>query len=677
MQGKYRADVDGLRAVAVVPVVLFHAGVPGFGGGYVGVDVFFVISGYLITGILLRSLQARCFSLAEFYERRIRRIVPALIAMLAGSTACSIWLTFPDEFTNFGKSLFATALFYANYHFMSDTGYFAAPAEGKPLLHMWSLAVEEQFYLIFPLYVYVACRWVRSHLLQLTLAIALLSLAYSLWLVDRSPDQGFYSAPARAWELLCGALLAILVSRRPVVLHPAAANALTFFGLILIGSSVMTYSDHTTFPGAAALPPVLGAMAVLHAGNAPGNWVSRCLTVTPVRFVGLISYSMYLWHWPVLVFGKAWHIDPLSGLDRLFLLAAIFGLAVLSWRFVERPFRRGGGRQTRRMALAIGVATLSGTMLAGALFAVGNGWPGRFDARTLETLAAKDDAPRMASCQDLQPGRQPSMPLCSVGDPTAGLASFAVWGDSHAEALLPAIDASARSIGIRGVAYTPGGCPPLVGVRQTREGFQDCAKRAEVFLEYLMRHSEIRQVVLASRWTLYATGVRFLSEAGHSVQITDNDDDIDDAPISGNRQVFERGLARTLKRLETLQVTPVLVGQVPESEFRVPHALARAAHLGRAIDVGPSTEAFERRQFVVNAILSSQPGHSTLKVIRPDRALCDAVRCVAADSGRPLYRDSNHLTATQAAKLAYLFDDVLCAGDSCYSRRQDGQMSRH
>ncbi|QPF76338.1 acyltransferase [Roseateles sp. DAIF2] len=659
MSTEYRPEVDGLRAIAVLSVMLFHADIPGFTGGYVGVDIFFVISGYLITGILLRAVEARQFSIAQFYERRIRRIFPALFVVLAASTLCAGLLLFANELANFGKSLFATSLFYANYHFMHDTGYFATPAGSKPLLHMWSLAVEEQFYLLFPLYVYAAWRWFRRGLLPLTVLLSLLSFAYSLWLIERSPDQAFYSAPARAWELMVGSLLAMGLQRWPQPMRLGRSQLLAGLGLLALLLPIGLYTEATPFPAGAALPPVLGSALLIWAAATPGNAVARLLSLPPVRFTGLISYSLYLWHWPVFMFYKTYAIQAPGALETGLLLLATFALATLTWRFVERPFRRGGGARQRRQVLIAGAAAMGVGICCGALLVLGKGLPGRFDPEIGRILAVADDAPLLSSCQE--PQGHPGLRLCSAGAAEPAHASFVVWGDSHAEALLPAIDASARAAGAAGLVFVRGGCPPLLGVRQTLEGFRDCARGADAFIRYLADHPELKRVILVSRWAVYATGERFRREPGHELPITD--DQATTSSLQANLQVFERGLARSLDQLAALKREVVLVTQVPEAEYRIPAAMARARHLGRQPELAPLRDDYRERQAPVEQAFERQRDrHRDLVFIRPEQVLCVQERCTISVDGLPIYRDSNHLSASRARALAPLFDPLFAPG---------------
>ena len=332
----YRADIDGLRALAVIPVLLFHAGFPAFGGGFVGVDMFFVISGYLITSIILGDIEAGRFSLLSFYERRIRRIFPALFAVLLASTVMATLILLPDPLKDFGQSVAAATLFASNVLFWEETGYFAGPPSrsrcstpGRWRSRSSSTSSSRSSCSCWP--------EPEEPASLLTAAILLLSFAASVWAVPHAPTAAFYLAPFRAWELLLGALLAmgaLAGPRRQIV-----RDGLSLAGLALILVSVLAYSADTPFPGASALLPCLGTALLIHAGSGGPSLVGRLLSRRPIVLTGLVSYSLYLWHWPLLVFASLYALRELTAAESLGVLLLAALLATLSWRYVELPFR--------------------------------------------------------------------------------------------------------------------------------------------------------------------------------------------------------------------------------------------------------------------------------------------------------------------------------------------------
>jgi len=338
----YRADIDGLRMVAVLPVVLNHAGISGFSGGFVGVDIFFVISGYLITLILTREIEESSFSIWRFYERRARRILPALFAVLAACLVAGLWVLPPNLYEALGKSVIATLGFSSNFWFWQSAGdYFSPSVELEPLLHTWSLAVEEQFYLFFPLLLWAMAGRGRRVWIIVVWAIVLGSFCLSLWMTQAHPTANFYLVPTRAWELGAGALLALGAFGR--ARHRAIAEGAGWIGLALIGGGILLIDAHTPFPGLAALSVVLGATLIVFANSGAPVSVGRLLAWPPFVWVGLISYSLYLWHWPILVAVRSVtrDLDLPPSTAALCVLLSI-GMGWLSWRFVERPFRARG-----------------------------------------------------------------------------------------------------------------------------------------------------------------------------------------------------------------------------------------------------------------------------------------------------------------------------------------------
>ena len=377
---KYRTDIDGLRALSVLLVILFHMnGI--ISGGYVGVDVFFVISGFLISSLLIREVNAGNFSFQEFWIRRIRRILPASLACILGSLVIACVVMLPRDLVAAAQSAIASALAFANVFFWRDGGYFAGPSDAKPLLHFWSLAVEEQFYLFYPVFLFAVSRVKRVSLFQILFVCAIGSFFLSVWGVHNKPSATFFLLPTRAWELLLGGILA---AAPPIHVKQSGREFLSFAGIGMIIISSVVFSPETPFPGVAALLPCLGAVFFIKGNSSDnlticGNWLSK----KPIVFIGLISYSLYLWHWPVLAFMRYMLIE-LDFYSSLISMPLIFILATLSWRFVEQPFRHAkvsdrdlGANQSDRMPFVFGVLSIVAVcVFASTLISSNGGLPG-------------------------------------------------------------------------------------------------------------------------------------------------------------------------------------------------------------------------------------------------------------------------------------------------------------
>jgi peptidoglycan/LPS O-acetylase OafA/YrhL len=511
---RYRPEVDGLRAVAVVAVVLFHAGL-GFPGGYVGVDVFFVISGYLITSLIVKDLQHGKFTLANFWERRARRIIPALAAVVLATLIAGWFLLLPRDYAALGKSAAWQSLMVANIYFWRATlsGYFAGPSVEMPLLHTWSLAVEEQFYLIVPLVLTAVFRFPRLRTRRALLLLfgigILVSLFASIYSVAWHRVAAFYFLPNRAWELLLGAAVAIFPSAW-VIHQSAIRETVSYTGLAGILVPCFLYTGQTPFPGLGALPCCLGTAFIIWGNSrlsqdAPPTSLGKLLASQPIVFVGLISYSLYLWHWPLLAFCKYYLSgEPLATGRKIAAISIGFVLAIFSWRFIETPFRRKTlfARRKSIFSFAATIAVVSFAFGASIFFL--HGLPRRLpeSLRTVLSANPEDDFlfEKQLTADDVVAGnltpfgeRDPRQPV-----------SVVVWGDSHAMSALPAFDTVLKKIGMSGRAATCSATAPVLGYFDER--FQGQSKVAPPFNEAVASYIEknrIPNVVLIGRWVGY------------------------------------------------------------------------------------------------------------------------------------------------------------------------------
>lgn len=497
VRAKYRPDVDGLRAIAVLSVLLFHGGVAVLSGGYVGVDVFFVISGFVIATKLVEEIGEGKFSIANFYVRRIRRILPALVAVILLCCAAALVFFLPDALYDFSRSVVATAVFLSNMFFWKNSGYFETGALDRPLLHTWSLAIEEQFYIVIPIALFLFMVYARRWTFALFALAAAASLGLSIFVTDKAPTANFFVLPTRAWELLLGVLVALApwapTSNR--ILRELIAAA----GLVLIGFAVLTYTSATPFPGLAAFVPTFGTAALIYLGKeGEPSFVAKALGLRPVVAVGLISYSLYLVHWPIIVFARYALLRDLAGWEIVAAVAASFVLAYLSYRYVETPFRRPRRPVSRRRLFA-GTAVLLASLCALGLFGTWTGGARFLHPGFAQPAVAAAKGPDLWMTQRCFLENQDASAW--AGDAcvrTHGAAHNALlWGDSFAAQYIPGLIANQDRLSHNIVEYTFAGCPPILSYRSyARPGCADF--NARIFDVAARFH--VDTVVLSARW---------------------------------------------------------------------------------------------------------------------------------------------------------------------------------
>lgn len=633
---KYRGEIDGLRAVAVLPVILFHAGFGLFGGGYVGVDVFFVISGYLITTILLSELQAGSFTLVGFYERRARRILPALfVVMLATLPFAWRWLA-PGEMQKFCNSLIGVSLFASNVLFWRESGYFDSSAELKPLLHTWSLAVEEQYYVFFPLLLMAAWRLGRRRIAVLLVVLLAASLVVAEWGLRRDPTAAYYLLPTRGWELLVGALAAVVLSARAgaggALVPPRAwmGQVASLAGFGAIAASVFLFDRNTPFPGLYALLPTVGtALVILFA--TPQTGVGAILGSRFFVGVGMLSYSAYLWHQPLLAFARVRAIGaPSHGLMAALAVASV-GLAYLSWRFVERPFRQ------RRTIPRRAVFVLSGVFLL-FFIAVGQGGrmtggyeAARLDERQIALRKTAEPSPLRDACHTLDsPDFTPPSRSCMY---FSGRTTWAVFGDSHAVELAYALAEGLRDHGqsLRHLSFS--GCGPVLGLGDLDT---PCRRWSDAALAYLLSLRGVDTVVVAYRMNLYLFGEH---EGVYPA--------LPDTVGETTRQRVWRSYVDLVTRLHAAGKRVVVVEQAPELRKGIGDLIL--LERGERI-VGVAERWWMRRQRFVRDHLADLP--SGVILVDPADVLCDGKVCLAASGGKADYFDDDHLSVHGARKVA-------------------------
>ncbi len=631
--GAYRSDIDGLRAVAVSIVVLYHYGFSALPGGYVGVDVFFVISGFLITAITRDEFERHRFSLVAFYERRIRRIVPAFATLLLVCGLASFFVFLPEDMRLLAKSTAASIVFGSNILFARlATDYFDADnLTLQPLLHTWSLAVEAQFYLVYPLLLLP----VRKRPVLMTAAVAgvaAASFALGALGVFHQPSATFYLLPGRAWELLLGGLLALgLALRRratPRKMPVRIADLMVTAGLAAIFVPATCYDASTPFPGLAALPPCLGALLVIWAGSCAPGIMSRWLGAAPLAGLGRMSYSLYLWHWPVLVLARYGQGPNASVPTRLEALGVALLLSFLSWSSIERPFIARRRLPTRRsLMVGAALAVAAGLGLGEVLDLTGRGElplaslppdvlqlaNGHFDRLEGECPVPAQDAVPVYPCR-----------FGAVGAPP----TLAVWGNSYARMWVPALDGAGKRDDAAGIALIFSKCPPLLDLDVP--ALPSCAIFNREALAYLAAHPALKTVVLGADWFVYGSDLRKLDA--------------------------------TLAALQALGVRVEVLLAPPQADFSVPRTLAIAALRHEPAPPPIVEREAAAAQKVSTDMIAALRERFGFGVIDPAAVLCDGLHCPLVQDHHPLFYDAGHVTVYAASRSAVLFDGIFAGG---------------
>jgi peptidoglycan/LPS O-acetylase OafA/YrhL len=599
----YRRDVDGLRAVAVMSVVLFHFGVGGIPGGFTGVDIFFVISGYVIAGSLLTDLDKNRFSIVNFYWKRARRIIPAFTFVTLCSSVAAYFILLPSDLRDYARSLASSALFVSNIYFWKSTNYFSIDAQLRPLLHTWSLSVEEQYYIIAPFLFWFVYRFLGRSWTLVLAPLILISFVVSVYATSAAPTAGFYLLPTRMWELLLGALL---VLRKPRALNSTLAmEAIGLAGAALLAVGIITIDESDPFPGINALYPCLGTALVIYAGQTHATrptMVTRLLSTRLFVTIGLISYSLYLVHWPISAFVNYLTLSEPTGAMSALMTVVSLALAAFSWKFVEQPFRKEGPWLGPRPVLAGAAGALAVLCAIGYMGVAARGFPERFPDFAETKIKGFEDW-RAGTCfnDGTNPLSRWSMEKCTR---TEGYEERAMlWGDSFAAHYAPGLAANADKLKAGVLQYTYAGCPPMLSY------FSYARPNCTIFNQRaldLVKAANVKTVILSARWTDYE--------------------------VRG----FE-GLQETIEALNKLGVRVVVIGQSPQFAADIQKISYFAGRRQVAGDSWPM--AMDAH---VNDRLARYTKGATL--INPLDYLCDGVVCRYRENGEYYYADYGHFS---------------------------------
>jgi peptidoglycan/LPS O-acetylase OafA/YrhL len=649
----YRPEIDGLRALAVGSVILYHANERWMPGGLAGVDVFFVISGYLITSKIAQDIDRGSFSLARFWTGRLRRIAPALLLMLLISSLAALWILPPDHLQRFGAALVASVLPVSNFYFRYyASGYFSPEARTNPLIHTWSLAVEEQFYLVYPLVLLFIIRTKPAWLAGIFASGLLLSLIMAGVLSSYRPDVAFYYLPPRAWELMLGGAVWLLGRRsnRPK-LSPTIASFGTFVSMAGLLAGFLVPGTRDTFPWPGAILPCLCTAALLGLLH-PAHKVTRMLAAKPFVVAGMMSYSLYLWHQPAFAFARLLSAGTLPVTTYLALMCGIVLVSWASWRFVERPLRRPSAIADARVMA--GLAMAAALLIAGGIaMRAGQGWPSRFSAQTLRLMDMNvAERQRSEKCQsDIL-----ANPKC--GGAKFWLPKIAILGDSHAyaisEGLIPVSNRARTGV----MALWRSGCPPILGRTYGGLRERECMDFMDIAARKISESRSVEQVILVARWArhlelrAFDNGEGGVEEAYHlSVPPLD----------AAKLDQFRAGLERMIVRLRMAGKRVVIVGPVPEVGWSVPDYLWKSKRLGNAATPTTSLLRFQNRHVRDLKMLAQVAVHENVPVVYPHHLFCSmsSGRCFTVSGPDPLYYDDDHLSRAGASLFSRYFERKL------------------
>lgn len=613
----YRPDVDGLRAIAVVSVILFHMSRDYLPGGYFGVDIFFVISGYLITSIVWRELDLGTFSIARFYDRRIRRIMPALLLVLLITAIVATAVLLPIDLIGFAKSLFATIAFVANVYFWRDADYFSRAAEEKPLLHIWSLGVEEQFYVLFPMLLLLLARYARGHAPTWISTLVVASFVLNVVAIQvGGASPAFYLLPTRAWQLGAGALVAVS-THAP---NGRAAEALSLVGAAFIAFGLVTGGEALPAYLPPAVPATVGTALVIWSGARNVPLASQLLCRRWIVFVGLISYSLYLWHWPIIVFLKYYLVRDLHPLENVVAAVLMTACAVLSWRYVERPFRSSAMRIAPVRYAALAGATM--VVVFGTAIIANSGFPSRLNPEATRLNSAVGMFYRCPVSDYLYFMQSRACRLqLPTGDPND--ADVVLLGNSHAQMYAPVFQRILRDLALNGLLVPANACLPTFKVNISVE----CIELSDRNIEAVAKLPRARVVVIGTTW------------------------DTPVAPRGGTSSVRPvesviAGLNNTIDLLRAAGKKVVLIGPLSTPEWDVASVASRSLAFSRKVERPLYGRQDEFEEEFATALAHFQ-ARTDIQFVRSDSVQCSNGRCAYILDGQVLFADSTHLASAE------------------------------
>jgi len=663
----YKPHIDGLRALAILPVIFFHADFKLFNGGYVGVDIFFVISGYLITNIIIRDLSKKKFNLKNFYLRRARRILPALLFVTTVSLLISLVLMSNEQLKFFSKQIISVILFYSNFFFWRNTGYFDPNSELQPLLHTWSLGVEEQFYIFFPIFLIFIWNYFSKKVVIIFIILSFLSLLLSqiggnfkiqnfsseipflvlpfefFW---QAGSANFFLPFGRIWELLAGSLISILI-RKKKISDKKLNNYFTFLGVILILISIFTFSENIQYPSIYTILPVAGT-SLLIVFSTYSTFTYKILSFKPLVFFGLISFSLYLWHQPLLAFNRIYYGIDLGFYHKVIIIFITFIFSILTWKFIEQPFKDKKKINNHKFIIILFSSSfmlllLSILILSSKINSIQKPLP-----KNISNTMTKENP---KNCFDLDYAHlQNKKWYCEIGANSEEI-SFAIIGDSHALALKPAFDKAGITKNKKGIFTGFSGCPSLLGINSLRADLQikNCKLLNEKMFNFV-KNNKIEKIFLVSRWSYYTVGNH--SKTNFNLIFKDGYS-FSNKIISKNSVIF--GIENTLKRYKDLNTKVVFIHQVPEQVYHPEYAYQKSLDKNNEIDMKKLssfavdyTKHTQQQKFIIKNLNKINNEFTNLKEIDFDNIFCNNLKCSLGGNDSSYYADKNHLSINGA-----------------------------
>ena len=662
-KNNYKPNIDGLRAIAVIAVVLFHTDIKQFSGGYIGVDIFFVISGYLITCIIKNKINSNEFSLVDFYRKRVIRLFPALFFVYLIILIFGLFVYDPKSFRNLGASIVSSSLFVSNILFYKFTNYFNGSSINHPLIHTWSLSVEEQFYIFFPLFFIITKKLKNSKIKLLILLIFATSLIISILEVKYSLAAAYYLVTSRIWELLFGSIIAL--NFIPKIQNVIIKNIVSLFSLIAIFYCIIFYNKNTNFPGLNALMPVLGTGFIIHCEiNKEQFNVLPFLKNKVLVYIGKISYPLYLWNWPIVSFYKYFKVVPLNFFDKFLIIFSSFLLSILTWKFIEIPFKRILNNIISTKKIIIGsILLISFFSILGYFVFINNGFPFRLSKKEV-TIIENSNSEEYWEFQikyesDILANNYNFSLLEKTINDTP---KYIFLGDSHVRALMPMILKVSQENNINGRIFSMSSTPPLLGFSIQSSKSENINENLynNKLITYISKNKSLKYVFLHARWAAYINGAWLDKNEDQFMPIYY--DEVKEHKILSNDEAFKTGLTRTIDTLLKLNKRVIIVSSIPEIIYDVPSAYVKSCRFPKIFnieEIKPTRLEFQERQKEVNAIFNQISNKYKIQVIDLSPLFFDTNNVGIISIGDSLlYRDGNHLSKFGSFYLKDKFENL-------------------